>query len=280
VSGKLFCRIFYVKKLIPFFNYTKKCLLSFIITSFKTKLYFMNLLTLLQTTQVQDSLASAGQMAGEMISQEKKLRVIDLIMNAGTGGMIIIALLFVMLFVALLIYFERLSAIKAASKVDPNFMNQIKLYIKDGNIDGAKMLCQQSDTAVANLIEKGVSRIGKPLDDINKAIENAGKLEVYKLEKNVSTLATIAGAAPMIGFLGTVIGMILAFHNMASGGGKIEVSSLAQGIYTAMTTTVAGLIVGIIAYIAYNHLVVKTDKVVHQMEANAVEFLDLLNDPS
>jgi len=240
----------------------------------------MYLINLLQATQVQDSLAQAGQIAGEVVSQEKKLRVIDLIMNSGAGGIIIIAVLFIMLFVALVIYFERLSAIKAAAKVDPNFMNQIKAYIKNGNIDGAKILCQQYDTSVANLIEKGVSRIGKPLDDINKAIENAGKLEVYKLEKNVSTLATIAGAAPMIGFLGTVIGMILAFHNMASGGGKIEVASLAQGIYTAMTTTVAGLIVGIIAYIAYNHLVVKTDKVVHQMEANAVEFLDLLNEPS
>ena len=240
----------------------------------------MYLINLLQATQVQDSLAQAGQIAAEVVSQEKKLRVIDLIMNSGAGGIIIIAVLFIMLFVALVIYFERLSAIKAAAKVDPNFMNQIKAYIKNGNIDGAKILCQQYDTSVANLIEKGVSRIGKPLDDINKAIENAGKLEVYKLEKNVSTLATIAGAAPMIGFLGTVIGMILAFHNMASGGGKIEVSSLAQGIYTAMTTTVAGLIVGIIAYIAYNHLVVKTDKVVHQMEANAVEFLDLLNEPS
>jgi len=240
----------------------------------------MNLFTFLQASQVQDSIAQAGKALDEALPQEKKLRVIDLIMNAGTGGIIIIAILFVMLFVALLIYFERLSAIKAAAKVDPNFMNQIKTYVKSGNIDGAKMLAEQSNTAVANLITKGVSRIGKPLDDINKAIENAGKLEVYKLEKNVSTLATIAGAAPMIGFLGTVIGMILAFHNMASGGGKIEVGALAQGIYTAMTTTVAGLIVGIIAYIAYNHLVVKTDKVVHQMEANAVEFLDLLNEPS
>ncbi len=240
----------------------------------------MNLLSLLQAQQVQDTLSNAMENGDGVVSQEKTLSVIDLILNSGTGGMIIIGLLFLMLFVALVIYFERLSAIKAASKVDKNFMNQIKSYIKSGNIDSAKMLCQQYDTPVANLIAKGVSRIGKPLDDINKAIENAGKLEVYKLEKNVSTLATIAGAAPMIGFLGTVIGMVLAFHNMASGGGKIEVSSLAQGIYTAMTTTVAGLIVGIAAYIAYNHLVVKTDKVVHKMEANAVDFLDLLNDPT
>ena len=240
----------------------------------------MNLSMILQATQVQDSIGQASEMAGEIVQQEKTLRVIDLIMNSGAGGMLIIAILFIMLFIALVIYSERLSAIKAASKIDPSFMNQIRTYIKTGNLDGAKQLCQQYDTPVANLIKKGITRIGKPLEDINKAIENSGKLEVYKLEKNVNTLATIAGAAPMIGFLGTVIGMILAFHNMASGGGQIEVSSLAQGIYTAMTTTVAGLIVGIVAYIAYNHLVVKTDKVVHQMEANAVDFLDLLNEPN
>jgi len=240
----------------------------------------MSLLTFLQAGQVQDSIAKTGELADGAVSEEKTLRVIDLIINSGTGGIIVISVLFIMLFVALVIYFERLSAIKAASKVDPSFMSQIKTYVKSGNIDGAKILCQQSDTPVANLVEKGVSRIGKPLEDINKAIENAGKLEVYKLEKNVSILATVAGAAPMIGFLGTVIGMILAFHNMASAGGQIEVGALAQGIYTAMTTTVAGLIVGIIAYIGYNHLVVKTDKIVHQMEANAVDFLDLLNEPA
>ena len=240
----------------------------------------MNLLTFLQSGQVQEGVAKAGEAAKDAVSEEKTLRVIDLIMNSGTGGIIIITVLFIMLFVALVIYFERLSAIKAASKVDPNFMNQIKTYIKSGNVDGAKILCQQSNTPVANLVRKGVTRIGKPLEDINKAIENAGTLEVYKLEKNVSILATVAGAAPMIGFLGTVVGMILAFHNMATAGGQIEVDVLAQGIYTAMTTTVAGLIVGIIAYIGYNHLVVKTDKIVHQMEANAVDFLDLLNEPA
>ena len=146
-------------------------------------------------------------------------------------------------------------------------------------MEAAKILCAQTDSPVARLTEKGISRIGKPLDDINTAIENAGTLEVYKLEKNVSVLATVAGAAPMIGFLGTVIGMILAFHEMASSGGQAEMGSLASGIYTAMTTTVAGLIVGIIAYMGYNHLVNRTDKVVHKMEANAVEFLDLLNEP-
>jgi biopolymer transport protein ExbB len=158
-------------------------------------------------------------------------------------------------------------------------MNQIRDHITNGKLEAAKILCAQTDSPVARLTEKGVSRIGKPLDDINTAIENAGTLEVYKLEKNINILATVAGAAPMIGFLGTVIGMILAFHQMASSGGQAEMGALASGIYTAMTTTVAGLVVGIIAYIGYNHLVNRTDKVIHKMEANAVEFLDLLNEP-
>ncbi len=216
---------------------------------------------------------------GEVVPEEKTLSVMDLIFSGGTGSRVIIAVLFVMLAVALYIYFERILAINAASKVDKNFMNQIRDYITNGNIEAAKMLCAQTDSPVARLTEKGISRIGKPLDDINTAIENAGTLEVYKLEKNVNVLATIAGAAPMIGFLGTVIGMILAFHEMASAGGQAEMGSLASGIYTAMTTTVAGLVVGIIAYMGYNHLVNRTDKVVHKMEANAVEFLDLLNEP-
>ena len=215
----------------------------------------------------------------DMVSEEKTLSVIDLIFNGGTGSVLIISVLFVLLFVAMYIYFERLFAIKAASKIDSNFMNQIRDHVTNGKLEAAKLLCAQTDSPVARLTEKGVSSIGKPLDDINTAIENAGTLEVYKLEKNVSILATVAGAAPMIGFLGTVIGMILAFHEMASSGGQAEMGSLASGIYTAMTTTVAGLIVGIVAYIGYNHLVNRTDKVVHKMEANAVEFLDLLNEP-
>ena len=216
---------------------------------------------------------------GDTLSQEKTLSVIDLIFNGGTGSVVIISVLFLMLGVALYIYFERILAIKAASKIDSNFMNQIRDHVTNGKLEAAQMLCAQTDSPVARLTAKGVSRIGKPLDDINTAIENAGTLEVYKLEKNVSVLATVAGAAPMIGFLGTVIGMILAFHEMATSGGQAEMGSLASGIYTAMTTTVAGLIVGIIAYIGYNHLVNRTDKVVHKMEANAVEFLDLLNEP-
>lgn len=220
-----------------------------------------------------------GVADGELVPQEKTFSIIELIMDGGISSIIIISILFVMLGVALFIYFERTFAIKAASKIDSNFMNQIKDQISGGKIESALALCSATDSPVARLIEKGVSRIGKPLEDINKAIENAGTLEVYKLEKNVSVLATIAGAGPMIGFLGTVIGMILAFQEMANNGGQVEMGQLAAGIYTAMTTTVAGLIVGIVAYIGYNHLVVKTDKIVHKMEANAVEFLDLLNEP-
>jgi biopolymer transport protein ExbB len=212
-------------------------------------------------------------------SVEKTLSIIELIKSGGTAGQIIILLLFVLLIVACYIYFERLFAIKAASKVDPNFMNQIKDHVSNGKIDSAKMLCAQVNSPVSRLINKGITRIGRPLEDINTAIENAGRLEVYGLEKNVSVLATISGAAPMIGFLGTVIGMILSIFEIANSGGSIDIKTLADGLYTAMTTTVAGLVVGIVGYIAYNHLVVRTNKVVHQMEANSVEFLDLLNEP-
>ena len=215
----------------------------------------------------------------EAVSEEKTLSIYKLIMDGGLGGQIIIAILFVLLAVGLYIYFERFFAIKAASKIDENFMNQIKDYVSNGKLESADALCKSKNTPTARLIGKGISRIGKPLDDINTAIETAGKLEIYQLEKNVSVLATIAGAAPMIGFLGTVIGMIVAIHEIANAGGQIDIKLLSDGLYTAMTTTVAGLIVGIIAYITYNHLVVRTDKVVYQMEAKSVEFLDLLNEP-
>ncbi len=214
-----------------------------------------------------------------VISEEKTLSIYNLIMDGGLGGQIIVALLFVLLLIALYIYFERFLAIKAAAKIDKNYMNQIRDNILSGNLEAAKILSQNNTSPVARLIEKGISRIGKPLEDIDKAIENAGKLEIYKLEKNVSVLATIAGAAPMIGFLGTVIGMIVAIHEIANAGGQIDIKLLSDGLYTAMTTTVAGLIVGIISYISYNHLIVRTNKVIYQMEANSVEFLDLLNEP-
>ncbi len=211
--------------------------------------------------------------------EQKSLSIYQLILDGGLGGQIIIALLFVLLVLAIYIYFERFFAIKSAAQMEKDFMNQIRDHIISGNLAAARSLCNQEDSPASHLIEKGISRIGKPLEDINTAIENAGKLEVYKLERNVNVVATIAGAAPMIGFLGTVIGMIVAIHEIANSGGQIDIKMLSDGLYTAMTTTVAGLIVGILAYVAYNHIVSLTDKVVYTMEAKAVEFLDLLNEP-
>ena len=227
-----------------------------------------------------DTTAVATQ-ATEQLSTKPELSVMDIVFSGGIAGQTIMAAIFIMLFFAIYLYIERLMAINAASKIDSNFMNNIKMDIMKGRIDSAKMLCAKTNSPVARLIEKGISRIGKPLADIHTAIENAGKLEIYKLEKNVSMLATISGAGPMTGFLGTVVGMVIAFHKMAeSGSNKIEMSTLSEGIYTAMMTTVVGLIVGIVAYVGYNHLVTKTDKIVNQMEANVVEFLDMLNEPT
>lgn len=221
----------------------------------------------------------AENLEGEVIEQ-KTLSIINLINEGGLGGQIIIGMLFILLVVALYIYFERLLAIKQGAKVDSNFMNQIKDHVTNGKIEAANLLCAQDKSPVSALIQKGISRIGKPLEDIHTAIENAGRLEIYKLEKNVSVLATISGVAPMIGFLGTVIGMIISIFEIANSGGNIDIKTLAGGLYTAMTTTVAGLVVGIVAYMAYNHLVVKTDKIIYKMEANSLEFFDLLNEPA
>ena len=211
---------------------------------------------------------------------EKTLSIIELIKNGGFGGQLIIGLLFFLLLMVVYIYFERLFAIRSAVKVGPNFMPQIRTFVMNGKVEGAKELCSTENVPVSRLVYKGLSRIGRPLDDINTAIENAGRLEVYQLEKNISILATIAGAAPMLGFLGTVIGMILSIFEISNAGGNIDMQLLADGLYTAMTTTVAGLIVGILGYITYNHLVVKTNKAVYQMEATSLEFLDLLNEPA
>lgn len=228
---------------------------------------------------LQEGVQEGAEVLSDEESVQKTLSIIELIGSGGTAGMVIIGILFVLLVVAIYIYFERLFAIKAASKVDSNFMNQIKDHVSHGKVDSAQILCAQVNTPVSRLINKGITRIGKPLADINTTIENAGRLEIYNLEKNVSILATISGAAPMIGFLGTVIGMILSIFEIANSGGQIDIKLLADGLYTAMTTTVGGLIVGIVAYIAYNHLVVRTNKVVYQMEANSLEFLDHLNEP-
>ena len=219
----------------------------------------------------------ANDPINQIVVEEKTLSIMQLITSGGTGGTIIMSALGILSIYAVYILFERYSAIKKASKEDENFFNSIKNFVEQKDISAAKTLCQNTDNPIAHMIEKGVDRIDKPMTDISAAIENQGKLEIYKMENNLANLATIAGAAPMIGFLGTVIGMIVAFHEMASAGGNIDVEMLSKGIYTAMVTTVAGLVVGIIAYIAYNYLVTKVEKVIIQMEARTTEFLDHLH---
>ena len=211
------------------------------------------------------------------IVEEKTLSIIELISSGGIGGNIIMGTLTLLSIYAIYILFERYSTIKKASIEDESFLKSIKNFVEQKDIQAAKTLCRNTDNPVSRMIEKGIDRIDKPMTDISAAIENQGKLEVYKMENNLANLATIAGAAPMIGFLGTVIGMIVAFHEMASAGGNIDVEMLSKGIYTAMVTTVGALIVGIIAYIAYNFLVSKIDKVIFQLEDRTTEFLDLLH---
>ncbi|MDR1667341.1 MAG: MotA/TolQ/ExbB proton channel family protein [Bacteroidales bacterium] len=191
--------------------------------------------------------------------------------------MIPIAALSVM---AVYIFVERYFAIRKAAQTDENFMNRIKDYIHDGKIDSALALCQSTDSPIARMIEKGIQRIGRPLNDINTAIENVGRLEIARLEKGLPALATAAGGAPMIGFLGTVTGMVKAFYNMSALGNSIDITALSSGIYEAMVTTVAGLLVGIIAYFAYNILVASVEKVVNGLETHTSEFMDLLNEPA
>jgi biopolymer transport protein ExbB len=181
--------------------------------------------------------------------------------------------------IAIYIFVERMLTINKANQSPEAFMSKIKELVLRGDINGAKMLCAQFDNPVARMIEKGLSRIGSPLKNIEASIENTGKIELFKLEKNLNILATVAGAAPMMGFLGTVMGMVTAFIAIAQEEGSIGPKLLADGIYTAMITTVAGLIVGIIAYLAYNYLVTRVSKVVHKMEYSSIEFVDLLQEP-
>lgn len=234
----------------------------------------MNYLSLITGAQemVQNELPIEDQSAE---ATELTLNFVDL---AFKGGWIMIPI-FALSVIAMYIFLERYFAIRKATKEDSNFMNRIRDYIHEGKIDSALALCQSKDTPVSRMISKGIKRIGRPLNDVNAAIENIGNLEVSKLEKNLPTLATVAGAAPMIGFLGTVMGMIQAFYDMSNAGNNIDVSLLSSGIYQAMVTTVAGLTVGIIAYFAYNILVAKVEKVVFNMEATTTEFMDLLNEP-
>jgi biopolymer transport protein ExbB len=223
---------------------------------------------------LQANMADAAAQAAEGTTNE--LSFLDLAIK---GGWVMIPIILLSI-IAVYIFFERYFAIKSASKIDINFMNRIKDYIHDGKLESAHALCQSFSNPVARMIEKGINRVGRPLGDVNAAIENVGKLEIYKLEKGLPLLATVAGGAPMIGFLGTVMGLVRAFYDISSAGNNLEVSQLSNGIYTALITTVAGLIVGIAAYFAYNVLVARVEKVVFQLEASTTEFMDILNEPA
>ncbi len=204
---------------------------------------------------------------------------VDIILQGGLMGIMIVTVLFILSIIALYIFIERYLTIKRAARIDESFMNHIRANVQSGNIHGAKALCQSTDSPMARMVEKGIQRIGKPLRDIDAAIENVGNLEIFKLEKNLSTLASIAGAAPMIGFFGTVTGMILAFFKMATEQ-NVTPDVLAGGIYQALITTAFGLFIGILAFVGYNILVANVDKVVFKMERTTVEFMDLLQEPT
>jgi len=209
------------------------------------------------------------------VQQEMSYSLIDM---AAKGGWLMIVLVLLSV-IAIYIFGKKWWMIRQASRIDKDFMMDIRDYVHDGKLKSAKTLCGKYDTPVARMIESGIDRIDKPLADVQTAVENVGNVEVARLEKGLPYLAMIAGGAPMIGFLGTVIGMVQAFFNMSQAGNNIDITLLSSGIYTAMITTVGGLIVGIIAYFGYNYLTSRVSNVVFQMESSIIEFMDLLDEP-
>jgi biopolymer transport protein ExbB len=216
-----------------------------------------------------------SESAEALNTAQQTISVWELMMKGGPI-MIPIGILWI---IAIYLFVERLLTINKANQDPDAFMSRVKELVLRGDITGAKMLCSQNNNPIARMIEKGIARIGSPLKTIEASIENVGRIEVFKLEKNLPTLATIAGSAPMIGFLGTVIGMVKAFIAISQEEGSVSPKLLSSGIYTAMITTVAGLIVGIIAYLAYNFLVSRVQKVIHKMEYTSIDFIDLLQEP-
>lgn len=210
------------------------------------------------------------------VADQEAITVLELLLK---GGYMMIPI-FLLWIVAIYIFIQRLLVIKKSSLTPENFKDQIREKVSKGDIEGARILCAQTNTPVARMIEKGVARIGSPLKNIEVSIENIGKIEVYRLEKNLGMLATISGAAPMIGFLGTVTGMIQAFISIAQEEGAVSPKLLSSGIYEAMITTAAGLFVGILAYLGYNYLITRVQKLIHSMEYNSIDFIDLLQEPT
>lgn len=201
------------------------------------------------------------------------------LLSRSTLGLIVMILLFIMSVVAVAIFFSRYMTIQKATQIDEGFMNNIRAHVQNGNIGAARALCQSTDSPVARMVEKGLMRIGKPLDDIEHAIENVGRLEIYKLEKNTNVLAIIAGVSPMLGFLGTIAGMITTFKDLSTQE-SLSISAISGGIYIKMFTSAAGLIVGIFSFVAYNYLSAMTDRVVNKMESSTFDFIDLLQEPT
>jgi biopolymer transport protein ExbB len=224
-------------------------------------------------------LLQASATTAASASEKKDESILDIIMNSSFSGQVVLIILLILSVVAVYIIVERYLTISRAGQVDHNFMNSIRMSVESGNLQAAKALCQSVDAPMARMVEKGLDRIGKPLDDINKAIENVGNLELLKLEKNLSTLASISGIAPMIGLLGTVIGLIVAFQDMTTAE-VVSPKTLSSGIYHALTATASGLFVSIIAMAGFNLLVTTLDKVIFKMENTAMQFMDLLQEPS
>ncbi|RWZ88913.1 MAG: MotA/TolQ/ExbB proton channel family protein [Hydrotalea sp. AMD] len=206
---------------------------------------------------------------------EEKISMWDMLQK---GGFIMYPLYF-LLVLALFFFFERLIAIRKASKIEPNFMRIIRDNILTGNISAARSLAKNTPNPVAKMIDKGLQRIGKPIDAIEKSMENVGKLEMYNMERNLSVLSLIAGIAPMFGFLGTIVGMVQLFYGIASTG-EYTLNTIAGGIYTKMVTSATGLIIGLMAYVAYNYLSTQIDKTANKMEVASAEFIDILQEPT
>ncbi|MEN9350821.1 MAG: hypothetical protein RL372_1799 [Bacteroidota bacterium] len=224
---------------------------------------------LLQTDTIQKALGAAAASTPEKISMLSLLE---------KGGWIMYPLYF-LLVAAIFVFVERLLAINKASKIEPNFMNIIRDNIITGNVQAARNLAKNTDSPVARMIDKGIQRIGKPLDAIEKSMENVGRLEMYTMEKNLSILSLISGIAPMFGFLGTIIGMVQLFYGIASTG-EYTLNTIAGGIYTKMITSATGLIIGLIAYVGYNFLSTQIDKTANKMEVASSEFIDILQEPT
>lgn len=234
------------------------------------------LFQLLQAAGIDSVAAAQASSTMPVVPQQEEMHLLEM---ATKGGWLMLVLLALSI-IAIYLFGKKWWMIHQAGKIDSNFMRDIRDYIHEGKLKSAQALCDKYDSPVARLVEKGISRIGRPLSDIQTAIENTGNTEVARLEKGLPILATIAGGAPMIGFLGTVTGMIRAFFNMSTAGSNIDISLLAGGIYEAMVTTVGGLVVGIIAYFAYNYLTSQISNLVFKMESVTIDFMDLLHEPA